>query len=132
MANVHTCQPFFAEIVSLPHKYFEDPDSERVYIPAANEEDIGAQKDDQPYGYTWAFGNKSINPGDPSFQEACCFLWHWGYAFWDEDRLQNWGFEIGGPFFYSEGYGEGGIVDRASGRPLQEEQWPINHVNHMY
>ncbi|KAL9606965.1 MAG: hypothetical protein Q9167_008074, partial [Letrouitia subvulpina] len=119
MDHVHYFEPFFVEIISPKRP-------ENVYIPAANEEDIGVQKDDQPYGYKWAFANKSIKPGNPSFWRACDFLWYWGYAFWDEDRLQNWGFEIGGPFYYSEDGNEGGIFDRASGRQLQEQQWPTN------
>ncbi|KAL9043746.1 MAG: hypothetical protein Q9214_003077 [Letrouitia sp. 1 TL-2023] len=133
MECIYNVEPSFVEVVSPEYEYrYTAPEwreyTERVYIPATDEEDIGAQKDDQPYGYKWAFANKSINPGDPSFWSACDFLWHWGYAFWDEDRLQNWGFGIGGPFYYKDGIEEG-IFDRASGRQLQEPQRLTNLVS---
>ncbi|KAL8707688.1 MAG: hypothetical protein Q9225_007722 [Loekoesia sp. 1 TL-2023] len=85
-----------------------------------------AKEEDRPYGYRWALAN--LKPGDPSLVKACDFLWHWGYAFWDEDRLRNWGFEIDGPFYYTEVYGtypdeKDGIRDRESGRLLQEPQF---------
>lgn len=65
----------------------------------AVDEDVGLTEKDRPYGYSWARATP-LNPGNPTLEKADCFLWHWGYAFWDEDRLRSWGFEIGGQFYY--------------------------------
>ena len=83
-------------------------------FPAATDQGIGAREEDQPYGYRWALATPRES-GSPRLLKADLFLWRWGYAFWDEDRLRDWGFAIGGPFFYND---ENGVFDRASGQPL--------------
>lgn len=119
MTCIYNFDPCFREVICPEHLW-------EIRIPAATDEDIGATEEDQPYGYRWALATP-IQPSIPSLLKACGFLWHWGYAFWDEDRLRNWGFEIGGPFFYTEVYSmysndKDGIRDRVSGRLLQESQ----------
>ena len=111
--NFDTC---FREVIS----------PEEVTIPAATDLDIGAKEDDQPYGYRWALATPR-DYDSPKLSKAEEFLWHWGYAFWDENRLRDWGFEIDGPFFYIEMHPtfiseKEGIRDRASGQLLQKSR----------
>ena len=116
MSYHHNFSPYFCE--TLMSRSFHLP------FRGPTDDEIGAIAEDQPYGYKWARATPT-QPGNPSILHARYFLHHWYYAFWDEDRLRNWGFEIGGPFFYSEVYSvyldnRDGIFDRITGEKLQE------------
>jgi len=53
---------------------------------------------DAPYGWQWA------RDGDDDFDievaGGLLILWHWGFVYWDRERLEEWGIQIGGNVVY--------------------------------
>ena len=62
--------------------------------------------EDAPFGYRWARTTLQSRDYDAPWEKGWCPsenrpgfyspLWEWGYAFWDETRLREWGLELDG------------------------------------
>ncbi len=53
---------------------------------------------DAPYGWQWA--HDGDDDYDIEVYGGLRKLWHWGFVYWDRERLEEWGIQRGGNVIY--------------------------------